>query len=325
MELADGGGGATVHVRYATEHRAGLLLRGTGLCDRVTGTDPLRDGRALLRSAPLDGSAAAAHTARVVNAVCDALRDALRRHPVNAARAVAGKPAATCLLLRGPGSALRERPFSERHAPYAAAAVAPTKIIAGLATSLGMRLLSVPGTTGDYRTDYGAKAAAAAAALVEAPGPLFLLLHVKAVDDAGHDRRVDLKVAHLQRCDALLGALTRRLHAAGGAAARTMLAVTGDHSTPVAFGDHSCEPVPIALALASDLVVAMGGECALNELPLDVRGEDAVSSADDPATVSSEDGGIELGFDELSAARGGLGRFTGAHLMTLLKDAARTL
>ena len=34
----DGQGDATVHVRYATEHRAGLLLRGEGLCDRITGT-----------------------------------------------------------------------------------------------------------------------------------------------------------------------------------------------------------------------------------------------------------------------------------------------
>lgn len=30
--------------------------------------------------------------------------------------------------------------------------VAPTKIIAGLGMSLGIRVLQVPGTTGDYRT-----------------------------------------------------------------------------------------------------------------------------------------------------------------------------
>ncbi len=44
----DGGAGVTVHVRYATEHRAGLLLRGPGLCDRVTGTGETGDCAARL-------------------------------------------------------------------------------------------------------------------------------------------------------------------------------------------------------------------------------------------------------------------------------------
>ena len=32
-----------VAVRYATEHRCGVVVRGAGLCDAITGTDPLRD------------------------------------------------------------------------------------------------------------------------------------------------------------------------------------------------------------------------------------------------------------------------------------------
>ena len=36
--LAAGARGHTLSVRYATEHRAGAVLRGPGLCDRVTGT-----------------------------------------------------------------------------------------------------------------------------------------------------------------------------------------------------------------------------------------------------------------------------------------------
>lgn len=34
--------------------------------------------------------------------------------------------------------------------------------------------------------------------------------------------------------------------------------VTGDHSTPVMFGDHSHEPVPIAVADVADVVAAIG-------------------------------------------------------------------
>lgn len=36
--------------------------------------------------------------------------------------------------------------------------------------------------------------------------------------------------------------------------------VTGDHSTPVMFGDHSHEPVPLAIADVSDVVSLVGQE-----------------------------------------------------------------
>lgn len=128
--------------------------------------------------------------------------------------------------------------FEERHGLHGAM-VAPTKIIAGLGASLGMRLLSCPGATGDYRTDFSAKvpspplfgrcvctwltgqqphrcqqnfpaawsmhrrmllvllqAAAVADALISGECD-FAFLHVKAVDDTGHDRAAALKVAPL--------------------------------------------------------------------------------------------------------------------------------
>lgn len=46
--------------------------------------------------------------------------------------------------------------FEERHG-LRGAMVAPTKIIAGLGASVGLSLLSCPGATGDYRTDFAAK------------------------------------------------------------------------------------------------------------------------------------------------------------------------
>jgi len=35
--------GHEVAVRYATEHRCGVRVRGPGLSDAITGTDPLKD------------------------------------------------------------------------------------------------------------------------------------------------------------------------------------------------------------------------------------------------------------------------------------------
>jgi 2,3-bisphosphoglycerate-independent phosphoglycerate mutase len=35
--------GLVVATKYATEHRCGIVFKGPGLCDKITGTDPLKD------------------------------------------------------------------------------------------------------------------------------------------------------------------------------------------------------------------------------------------------------------------------------------------
>jgi 2,3-bisphosphoglycerate-independent phosphoglycerate mutase len=61
--------------------------------------------------------------------------------------------------------------------------------------SLEIPIIRVPGTTGDYKSDLGAKARAAIEhiALDEYD---FGFVHVKAVDDTGHDRNTQLKVLY---------------------------------------------------------------------------------------------------------------------------------
>jgi 2,3-diphosphopglycerate-independent phosphoglycerate mutase len=141
----------TVSVKYATEHRCGVVVRGPGLSDQISGTDPLKDNLPLLRAQPLDDSPEAAHTAAVVNELSDCMRQVLESHPINAQRVAEGKPPANVVLLRGCGSRLALQEFQQRHG-LRACMLAPTKIIAGLGMSLGISVLQVPGTTGDYRT-----------------------------------------------------------------------------------------------------------------------------------------------------------------------------
>lgn len=341
----DGDGPVEVRCAYATEHRAGLLLRspGRGLSARVTGTDPLRDGRPLLASAPADGPASAegARSARAVNAACAALRAALAVHPLTAARARAGRPTANVLLLRGPGGCATERPFAEVHPRWGApAVVAPTRMIAGLALALRCALLPVAGATGDYRTDLAAKAAAGAAVLRPGSPHRLLLLHVKAVDDAGHDRNVAHRVAYLQAVDAMVGQLCARLWAdrlgSEGGAEACLVAVTGDHSTPVLYGDHGAEPVPLAVAHLADWVAAAGGAAALaawpmGPIPTPEFEAPPLAPGPRPRPPAGRDPGVAAvagdgvtAFDECAAALGGLGRFPGSQLMSLLTRLAET-
>lgn len=54
----------SVTLKYATEHRCGLRVRGPGLSDNVTGTDPLKNDLPLRTSLPLDDSIQAVLTSR---------------------------------------------------------------------------------------------------------------------------------------------------------------------------------------------------------------------------------------------------------------------
>ena len=324
-----------VAVRYATEHRAGVVLSVKGeeswLSGDVTGTDPLKDGRPLLLceaggEGAGGGSGDPLRTAAAVNAVCAAFRSVLADHPVNAARAARGAPLATALLLRGAGVCAPTPPLAGAPGtPWSRAAVlAPTRIIRGLGASLGMVLVECEGGTGDYRTALGAKADAAAAWLLAEkasdaapdPRPAFLLLHVKAVDDAGHDRDPALKAAWLGAVDAMVGRLVGRLGAAGGGRS-FLLAVTGDHSTPAAFGDHSVEPVPFAAAPVGGVVEALGGaEGLLARYGGPARLEPVAVDARAVVRPASFPPGVA--FDEAAAACGALGRFPGREMMRLL-------
>lgn len=349
----------TVSVKYATEHRCGVVVRGPGLSGEVGGTDPLKDGRPLREAAQLDGSPEAARTAAVVAAVSGEMRRRLRAHPLNAERAAAGKPPANCVLLRGCGILVEVPSFREKHG-LQAAMVAPTKIIAGLGLSLGVPTLECPGGTGDYRTLLSAKAEAVAAALAaplgQAPrivvpgedeprtgdpqGYDFGFLHIKAIDDAGHDKAPSLKLRGLEAVDRMIGQLAARLWAAQAAgAARYVLCVTADHSTPVLYGDHSYEPVPFAACHLADYVRARGGESvvtsvSMEEVRVPTEGEGpaappgSASSSIDAAPSGPELQGGLAGdavalFSESAAARGCLGRFSGCEMMGILKAYVR--
>jgi 2,3-bisphosphoglycerate-independent phosphoglycerate mutase len=59
----------------------------------------------------------------------------------------------------------------------------------------------------------------------------------------------EAQVGYLEAVDMMVGQLIRRLWEAESAGTgRYAICVTGDHSTPVEFGDHSHEPVPFAIA-----------------------------------------------------------------------------
>ncbi|KAF2299478.1 hypothetical protein GH714_032103 [Hevea brasiliensis] len=153
-----------VRVRYATEHRCGVVVKGPRLSGNISGTDPLKDNRLLLQAEALDDTDEAIHTAAVVNELSREMSRILVSHPLNAKRSAEGKKMANVVLLRGCGIRIEVPSFEKKHG-LCPSMVAPTKIIAGLGLSLDIDILEAPGATGDYRTLLTSKVTAIAKAL----------------------------------------------------------------------------------------------------------------------------------------------------------------
>jgi 2,3-bisphosphoglycerate-independent phosphoglycerate mutase len=82
--------------------------------------------------------------------------------------------------------------------------IAPTAIIRGVGITLGMDLVDVEGTTGYYDSNLDGKARKAAELLKYGLYD-FGFVHVKATDDAGHDKDHLIKVEQLEKCDRMIG------------------------------------------------------------------------------------------------------------------------
>ena len=159
------------------------------------------------------------------------------------------------ITLRGAGVAIDAPSFEAKHGlkPFM---IAPTAIIRGVGRSFGFDLLDdVEGMTGYYDSNLEGKTVRAANAFLNNEnGYEFGFVHVKATDDAGHDKDKQIKMEQLEKSDRALRKLVEILgkHAVENPDTNEyILCVTGDHTTPVEYGDHTFEPVPIAIGQIS--------------------------------------------------------------------------
>ncbi|MBN1859209.1 2,3-bisphosphoglycerate-independent phosphoglycerate mutase [Candidatus Bipolaricaulota bacterium] len=265
--------------RPSTQHRGALLLRGHGirLSCQITENDPhVVDGMVPDSKPNPDAheDAAARVTAATVNEITKRSFELWKDHPVNLNRMQAGKPPANIVLLRGASDAPHLASIESTY-NVKGAVIAGGALYRGVSLACGMSQLDVEGATGGLDTSLTAKAEATLQALRTFD---YVFVHVKGTDNAGHDQDAVGKRDFIERIDReLIGPLSRRLDWS-----TTHIAVTGDHTTPIDFGDHTTEPVPVLFV-------------GPNVMP------DATTA-----------------FHERAAAAGGLSRFSGQVLPILL-------
>lgn len=94
--------------------------------------------------------------------------------------------------MRGCGKRFKASTFEEMHG-LKGFMIAPTAIIKGIGMHLELDIFDVEGATGWYDSNYDNKFTSAEN-LFKNKGYDFGFVHIKAIDDAGHDKDAKLKV-----------------------------------------------------------------------------------------------------------------------------------
>ncbi|HZD12450.1 MAG TPA: 2,3-bisphosphoglycerate-independent phosphoglycerate mutase [Candidatus Binatus sp.] len=267
--------GVKLIFKATTDHRGVLVLRGEKLSRMVSDVDPKEEGLKLGTARATDGSEEGKRTAQALNEFVKRSHEVLREHPLNTQRVADEEPAANIVITRGAGTP-PSLPSLKSRSDLRGACIAGTAMIKGLALAAGLDLVDVRGATGSFSTDYEAKAKAT---IETSRDKNFILLHIKAPDLAGHDKDFKGKVKILEEIDGLVGSLINEVDIGNN-----YVALTADHATPVVFGAHSGDPVPIVIG---------GPDVPASRVPK---------------------------FSEATASRGNLGRITGLDLMPILTD-----
>lgn len=169
--------------------------------------------------------------------------DILNNHPLNLARAAAGKHKANSLWFWGAGTKPKVQNFKEKTG-LTGAMISAVDLLKGIAVGAGMKVYNVPGATGSIDTNWEGKAQAAIDALLK-DGCDYAYIHVEAPDEMGHQGRVEDKVKSIEYLDSRLIARVKQAMAAAGEDYRML--ILPDHPTPLRIRTHTSNPVPYLL------------------------------------------------------------------------------
>ncbi len=207
--------GVEVIVEPVQDYRFALILRGPGLADQLTETDPQKTGLAPLPVKALVPEAQ--RTADLANEWVAQARQALKsQHPAN------------MVTLRGWAKEPGLPKFADVY-KLRSVAIAVYPMYKGLASLVGMTLIQ-----GLHNLDEQIAALKENWAQYD-----FFFFHYKYTDSRGEDGNFEAKAAEIEKVDAVIPQIL--------ALKPDVLIVTGDHSTPSVWKAHSWHPVPTLL------------------------------------------------------------------------------
>ena len=211
-------GDTQVIIKAGKEHRFVVVFRGKGLQGPLTDADPNREGFAIPTVKPRDPKNA--RQKKMAKLIADFYKAAL---PI-----IAKEKPANGFLMRGIAHQPDIPLFEDRY-KLKPACLAVYPMYKGLAQLVGMKKIEGPQTIAEQFERY----------LSEFDNFGFFFIHYKYTDKAGEDGNFAAKKRAIEDFDAALPILLKKKP--------DVLAITGDHSTPVAVKGHSWHPQPVLL------------------------------------------------------------------------------
>lgn len=180
-------------------------------------------------------------TAKFLNDLIVRSNPILVNHSVNQRRKKEKKDEANYIWPWSPGRRPKMATLTERYG-IKGAVISAVDLIKGTGIYAGMDIIPVQGATGLWDTNYEGKADACVEALKTHD---FVYCHVEATDEAGHSKDLDLKIKTIEYLDQrLVGRILKGLE---DKKIEAVVSILPDHATPVEFGNHVKDPVPVAI------------------------------------------------------------------------------
>lgn len=256
-------------VKPGTAYRAGVVMRGKGLSNKITDADSHNAGDNIHTVVAKDESKEAKFTAEVLNKFMRKSYEILESLEENKKRENHGELKANFLLLRGAGICPQMPKFIDKWGFRNACCIAGGGLYKGVGAFLGMDLINVPGATAQLDTNLEAKFKATVEALKTYD---FVFLHVKPTDSLAEDGNAIVKKEFIEKIDKYVSILNQ-------VDEETLIVITADHSTACELKAHSADPVPIlfhAKGIRNDGLKCFGErECAKGSLGI-IEGRDVM-------------------------------------------------
>ncbi|MFQ6101281.1 MAG: 2,3-bisphosphoglycerate-independent phosphoglycerate mutase [Anaerolineae bacterium] len=220
--------GVETFVEPVKEYRFVLVLRGEGLYDGLTETDPQQVGKPPLPVEPLRPEAT--HTAELINQwIAEARKLLADEHPANGCN-LRG-------IAKDPGLPKMPQIYKLR-----CGAIATYPMYRGVAKLAGMEVLPTGETIEDEVETLKAHWASYD----------FFFFHVKKTDSRGEDGDFEAKVKVIEHADTLLPDIlalktSAELSVEASVEPPDVVIITGDHSTPAVWKAHSWHELPVLL------------------------------------------------------------------------------
>ena len=166
----------------------------------------------------------------------------LEDHPVNEKRKDKGLNPANSIWFWGEGRKPNITGFTEKYS-LKGSVISAVDLAKGLGIAAGLKVINVPGATGNIHTNFNGKARAALDAFKA--GDDFVYLHIEAPDEAGHQGDLQTKISAIERIDAEVLALIMAELPQISTDFKLML--LPDHPTPLTLKTHVADPVPFVI------------------------------------------------------------------------------